>query len=89
MDKWDEDKLKEVVKKKQNKPKTDIVRDSSSDTLSLQFYVYACNVFLFRFVSIFFMRLRRVFMVGSGSVPVGISVSIATPYLPALSSRNS
>ena len=25
MDKWDEDKLKEVVKKKQNKPKTDIV----------------------------------------------------------------
>ena len=25
MDKWDEDKLKEVIKKKQNKPKTDIV----------------------------------------------------------------
>ena len=25
MDKWDEDKLKEVVKKKQNKPKTGIV----------------------------------------------------------------
>lgn len=25
MDKWDEEKLKEVVKKKQNKPKTDIV----------------------------------------------------------------
>ena len=25
MDKWDEDKLKEVVNKKQNKPKTDIV----------------------------------------------------------------
>ena len=38
MDKWDEDKLKEVVKKKQNKPKTDIVSHSvytSNDTLSL------------------------------------------------------
>ena len=28
MDKWDEEKLKEVVKKKQNKPKTDIVSNA-------------------------------------------------------------
>lgn len=84
MDKWDEDKLKEVVEKKHgggNRPTTDIVSIYAFHNFIMYFFLFILfcyhirvkqkenNVCThFRFVNIFWKQWRRQNMVGFGNV---------------------